>query len=123
MEERRSYRRFNIALPIQYKFAAFQDGMTKASTLDVSANGLRFRVKDRPGVDEEVHLLITLPGGRTVMLAAKVVWCQTADREDYEIGLRISDTRSEDGKAFMDFYSQQMLGFTESHKDQGHIVR
>lgn len=123
MDERRSYRRFNIALPIQYKFAAFQDGMTKTSTLDVSANGLRFRVKDRPGVDEEVHLLISLPSGKPVMLAAKVVWCQTADRDDYEIGLRLSDTKSEDGKAFMDFYSQQLLGFTEKAKGDGHIIR
>lgn len=123
MDERRSYRRFNIALPIQYKFAAFQDGMTKASTLDVSANGLRFRVKDRPGVDEEVHLLISLPNGKPVMLAAKVVWCQAADRDDYEIGLRLSDTKSEDGKAFMDFYSQQLLGFTEKAKGDGHIIR
>lgn len=123
MEDRRSYRRFNIELPVQYKFAAFQEGMTKSSTLDVSANGLRFRVKDRPGVDEEVHLVISLPGGRPVMLAAKVVWCQEADRGDYEIGLRLSDTRSEDGKAFMDFYSQQLLDFTETHKDQSRIVR
>jgi hypothetical protein len=57
------------------------------------------------------------------MLAAKVVWCQAADRDDYEIGLRLSDTKSEDGKAFMDFYSQQLLGFTEKAKGDGHIIR
>ena len=122
MEERRVYRRFKIALPIQYKLAAFQDGLTKASTLDASASGLRLRVKDKPSMNEEIHLLIQLPDGKPIMLAAMVVWCQEADREDFEIGVRLADTKSNDGKAFMDFYSQQLAGFVASNKDQGDIV-
>ena len=123
MEERRTYRRFKISIPVQYKFAAFQDNMTRGSTLDVSASGLRLRVKDKPSANEEVHLLINLPpNGKPILLAAKAVWSQATDWEDYQIGLKLADTKSEDGKAFMDFYSQQFSGFVESNKDQEDIV-
>jgi len=121
-EERRSYRRFNIEIPIEYKFAAFQDNTTKTSSLDISANGLRFRVKDKPLINEEVHLTIDLPFKKNIRLAAKVIWSKAVENDEYDIGVRLADTKSEDGKAFMNFYSQQLLTFTESHKDQGQFI-
>lgn len=121
-EERRAYRRFNVEFPIEYKFAAFQDQTTQASSLDISANGLRFRVKDKPIIDEEVHLIIDLPIKKRIKLAAKVAWSKAVENDCYDVGVKLADTKSEDGKIFMDFYSQQLLGFIASSKDRGNII-
>ncbi len=122
MDERRAYKRFSIALPIEYKFAAFQNEGTRTSALDISGSGLRFRAKDRPVVGEEVHLMIDLPSSGTVLLAAKPVWIKfIPETQEYEIGVKLAETKSEDKKRFMDFYSQQMFLFLEKNKDTGKI--
>jgi Tfp pilus assembly protein PilZ len=121
-DERRSYQRFNVAFPIEYKLAAFQEHTTKSSTLDISANGLRLKVKDRPLMGEEIHITIDLPIRRSVKLAARIVWSKIAEDKTYEIGVQLADTKSEDGKIFMDFYSQQLLNFMEANKDQGPVI-
>jgi len=118
-EEKRAYRRFNLVLPAEYKFASFQNASTQSSILDVSANGLRLQVNDKPLMEDEVHITLDLPDGKKIKLAATIVWAKTAENGKYEIGVRLANTKSEDGKAFMDFYSQQLLSFIESNKKQG----
>jgi Tfp pilus assembly protein PilZ len=121
-EERRAYRRFNVEFPVEYKLAAFQEHMTQTSSLDISANGLRLRVKDKPLMGEEIHLTIDLPIKKKVMLAARVIWSKVAENNSYDIGVQLADTKSEDGKIFMDFYSQQLLNFIDTSKDQGPVI-
>lgn len=118
-EEKRAYRRFNIVLPVQYKFPAYQDVPTQSSTLDISAGGLRLFVRDKPLMEDEVHLSLDLPEKKGVKLAATIVWSKTLDNGQYEAGVKLANTKSEDGKVFMDFYSQQLLNFIEANKDQG----
>ncbi|MDD3375370.1 MAG: PilZ domain-containing protein [Candidatus Omnitrophica bacterium] len=122
MDERRSYQRFSMILPVEYKLAAFQDQPTMTSSLDISGNGMRFCIKDKASIGEEVHLYVQIPDSEKVLLAAKVVWVKfLEDDQEYEIGVKLADTKSEDGKKFMDFYSQQMLIFLEENKDQNKI--
>ncbi len=122
MDERRQYKRFSIILPVEYKLVTFQDQVTKVSSLDVSGNGMRFCVKDRAVMGEEIHLFIELPDVGKVALAAKVVRVKfSPEDQEYELGVQIADTKSEDGKNFMDFYAQQMLIFLEENKDQNKI--
>ncbi len=121
-QERRSYQRFDVQIPVEYKFAAFQDQTTQASSLDISANGLRFRIKERPMIGDEVHLTVDLPAQQKIKLAAKVVWSKAIENDEYDIGVKLADTKSKDGKIFMDFYAQQLLVFMESNKDQGHNI-
>jgi len=122
MDDRRSYKRFSMILPVEYKLAAFQDQPVMTASLDVSGNGMRFCIKDKASVGEEIHLFVGLPDSEKVLLAAKVAWVKYIEvEEEYEIGVRLADTKSEDGKKFMDFYSQQMLTFLEENKDQNKI--
>lgn len=118
-EEKRAYRRFNITLPAEYRFPAFQNTPTQSSTLDISASGLRLLLKDKPLMADEVHIALDLPEGKRIKLAATIVWSKAAEDGKYEVGVRIANTKSEDGKAFMDFYSQQLLNFIEANKKQG----
>lgn len=122
IEERRAYRRFNIELPVEYKFASFQENTTQTSTLDISANGLKLRVMDRPLMDDEIHLTIDLPETKKVKLAARIVWSKAIEGSSYDVGVHLADTRSEDGKAFMDFYCQQLFNFIEENKDLGPAI-
>ena len=122
-EERRAYRRFNITIPIEYKFASFQENMTKTSTLDISANGLRFTVKERPLAEDEVHIILDLPQKQRALLAAKVIWSKDLDEGECEIGVKLADTKSEDGKIFMDFYSEQLLKFVDATRDQARFIK
>ncbi len=117
-KEQRAYKRFLIQLPVEYKLADHQDDLTQASILDISANGLRMRIKDKPSVSEEVHLKINLPNDGQIFLAAKVVWFKyVQDIQQYDTGLKIANTKSEDGKKFFDFYTQEMLTFLDQNPD------
>jgi Tfp pilus assembly protein PilZ len=116
--EQRAYKRFSIQLPIEYKFAAHQDSLSQGSTLDISAKGLKLRIKNKPSIGEEIHLKFSLPDQRDILLAAKLIWFKYVDDQlGYDAGIKIADTKSEDGTKFFDFYTQEMLMFLDKNPD------
>jgi len=54
----------------------------------------------------EREVLQLIAEGKKIKLAAKIIWSKMIQEDKYEMGVNISDTKSEDGKLFMDFYSQ-----------------
>lgn len=116
--EQRAYKRFSLQLPIEYKLAAHQDSLSQGSTLDISAKGLKLRIKDKPSIGEEIHLKLHLPNQGDILLAAKLIWFKFIDEPTgYDSGIKIADTKSEDGKKFFDFYTQEMLIFLDENPD------
>jgi len=121
--EARAYKRFLVQLPIEYKLAAIQDDLNQASTLDVSGNGLRLRIKDKPSIGEEVHLSFEIPDKGKVVLAARVIWFKKVEEGTaYETGVKLAETASEAGRKFMDYYTQEMLSFLDENRDSGQMT-
>lgn len=120
--EKRAYRRFLKQIPVEYKLAATQDALNQASTLDLSGNGLKIRIKDKPSIGEEIHIAMDLEDRGKIVLAAKVIWFKhSLDEQGYDTGVKLAETQSDAGKIFMDYYTQQLLNFLNSQEDRGAI--
>lgn len=110
--EKRAYRRFLKQISVEYKLAATQGVLSRASTLDLSGNGLKMRIEDKPSIGEEIHIAMDLAEHGKIVLAAKVIWFKRVPEEQkYDVGVKLAETHSDSGKAFMSYYEQEMLFF------------
>jgi hypothetical protein len=98
-EERRIFRRTQQSYAVKLKIVFSSDNpralgqVLDASTVDVSASGLRLSMPQSLSVGSTIDINVTLDRDfREYYLSAKVRWCKQMDDGSYQAGAELQDT-------------------------------
>ena len=118
MTEKRLYHRMSIEVPV-----CFETGESKefvmASTLDISATGLSFKMKQSIQVGEILRMTIGIDENKSINVQAKVVWVKgklAKEENEYLVGVKIVDKMDQDEMEFVRFIAGKMLEYFKQDK-------
>lgn len=106
----RQYVRLPAAWPVKFDLGASTQELRVTETTDVSAGGVALLVSEPVPIGSTLHLEVHSPPlGRTVQAEGRVLRCQPAGREGYELGIRFVRIDPKDqadlNEAIQKFYS------------------
>jgi len=108
MKERRKWKRYPIAYPIEFR----EGHVTNApELLDVSSGGIAFTSPEKLDQDDKVELFLFMKKKR-VHLQAKVVHAMTRDGERFFIGAKLVDIPDD----FINLLHREMDEIKELHR-------
>ncbi len=122
MTEKRTTHRLDINLPAFFEIPEAQDHITIATTLNISATGLRLLTKKRLEVGQELPLQINLSHEQTITIHVRVVWVKESysnTTREYLMGIKIKDSMQADESKFVRFYAEKLMDFFKHKKDAG----
>ena len=112
-EDKRRCVRLNIELPASFKVHKSQEHISHASSLDVSALGLRLLTREPLEKGQIFPIRIILPDQQRLTLTVEVVWAKREEAsitEDYLAGVRIvTGKQPEDETKYVKFFAKEFL--------------
>jgi len=111
MTEKRLYHRMKIEVPVCFERGNQKD-LGMASTLDISATGLSFQLKEPLTIGETLRLTIGIDEDKSVKVQARVMWLKekiVKDQKVYTAGLKVVDKMDQDEMEFVRFIARKMF--------------
>jgi len=111
--DRRSTERLNVSLEVKY----YANGFTsEATSVDISAKGIRLLLDERIEAGTHLRLEIKLPGeSHLLRTAGAVVWTKESSEDEkastkrlFNTGIELSGFQNSDGKKLFDFIHSLM---------------
>lgn len=89
-EEKRTFTRFNIEIPLTSVFSPANPAMAHARTHDISSQGLGVILHYALPLGKTAELCMVLPeDGQRLNVRGTPVWCQPIGDDCYRIGIRL----------------------------------
>lgn len=112
MADKRRCHRINVELPITFKFSEKQKNISLATSVDISALGLRLLTKESLSIDQVILLNIKVGKKENFLIKAKVMWIEEKSIlsfKEFLIGVKIIDSMDCDEAKFLKFFATKMI--------------
>lgn len=109
--EKRRCQRLSLELPATIQAIGPTAGLSKATTIDVSALGIRILIDEQLTVGQEVDLVLLIDGEK-INLKVKVAWVEkavAAAAGKYFAGVKILETPDRDELKFVKFFAKKLI--------------
>jgi|GEM_PF-617447 len=124
MTEKRLYHRMKIEVPVCFERENQKD-LSVASTLDISATGLSFCLKDPLAIGETLRLTIGIDEDKSIRVQAKVMWMKEKmfkGRKMFAAGLKVVDKMDQDEMEFVRFIAKKMFEHFKRRDNSGEDI-
>lgn len=110
MLDKRRCHRLSIELPATFTIQEETD-VAIATTIDVSAKGIRMLTKEEVRRGQKLVIHVKLPEDGDITMHAEIVWVKRSDEAEYQAGIKIDDSMPADEQKFVRFYAKQLKEF------------
>lgn len=119
MTEKRLYHRMKISIPVSFEIGP-DNRLIISSTLDISATGLSFQMKEAVQIGEVLKISLGVDETKIVKVDAKVVWVKeikSVESLEYMVGVKVVDRMDQDEIEFVKFVAKKMFDYFRPEND------
>jgi len=110
--------RFRLEVPAWFKNTRYQQELSLATTLNVSATGLCILTREPVEVGQFVLMQVKLPPEDRLIINTRVVWVREilgSFVREYQVGLKLVEPMQFEESRFVRFCAQKMVEFYREH--------
>jgi hypothetical protein len=111
MQDKRRSHRLDIKLPATVSFLEKRGQVEFATTINVSATGIRILMKEKIEKQQKLIVTLRLPAEGNIVVHAEVVWVKEVSlygHTEYQAGIKLDDSMPADESKFVRYYAREL---------------
>ena len=122
MQDKRRCHRLAIELSATFLLSDKPNQVDFATTMDMSATGIRLLTKEKVKKQQKLVITVKLPEEGPIVIHAEVVWVKEVpvySHTEYQVGIQIDDSMPADEAKFVRYYAHKLKEFFGNNPELG----